>query len=141
MAGAVPDAIDNELLKALFGQASAILGTSASARYLALTTTADTKSTAGTEATGGGYARVRIDGANGFNAAPAGDSISNSVQITVGPFSGAVSASAPIVGVEMFDASSGGNRIAYWTLADQTKTYGNGDTFVIAIGALTFTSA
>lgn len=135
--GSKADAFENEVLKIATGQTSALTGISGTITpYLALFTGTLSGDTPGTEATGGGYARITT--ASKW-AAPSGGSVSNSVAISLAQFSGTVSSGAAFTHFGLYDASSGGNALYFGDLTDQTKTGSNGDTITFAIGALTLT--
>ena len=138
MAGSMTDTFEVDLLKAITGQATTILSTTPLTNiYCSLMTTMPTDSTAGTEATGGGYARVQTVGKWGT---PASGSVSNTTAVVFGPFSGTVSSGSAFLGFGLHTASSAGTLLAYGTFTDQTKTGGNGDTITLAVGALTITA-
>lgn len=73
--------------------------------YLGLTTTLPTEAAAGTEVAGGSYARVAVT----FNVA-AGSLADNTGAIT---FPAATADWGEVVGLEIWDASSAGNRLYY----------------------------
>lgn len=138
MAGSMTDAFEIDLLKAITAQATTILTTTPLASlHVGLFTVTPTDSTAGTEATGGGYARVD---SKGKWATPAAGAVSNNAAIAFAPFSGSVSAGAPFTAFGLFTAATGGTLLAYGTLSDQTKTGGANDTLSFASGALTITA-
>ena len=141
MAGSKADGFENDVLKAATGQATTILSTTPITAYLALFTSDPTDAgTAGTEATGGGYARITTAGKWG---APSGGVVSNDAQIAFAQFSGTVSAGAPFTHfmliTHLSNAPAAGNVLYVGTLTDQTKTGANGDTIVFNIGQLTLT--
>ncbi len=132
--GSKTDAFENAVLNIATGQAHGL--TLPITPYVGLLTVAPTDSTAGTEATGGGYARVDSSGKWG---APSGGAVSNNATISFAQFSGSVSAGAAFVAFGIYTASSGGTMLYWGALDDITKTGGNGDTISIASGALTLT--
>lgn len=138
MAGSKSDAWEVEVLKMATGQATSIITTTPITPYLALFTGTLTADSPGTEATGGGYARVSTAGKWGAPTSGAG-TVANSVAIALAQFTGAVSAGAPFTHFGLFDALTGGNALYYGDLTDQTKTGANGDTINFPIGALTVT--
>lgn len=137
MAGSLTDATEVDLLKQLTGQATTIFTTTPYMPYVALFTVAPTDSTAGTQATGGGYARISSAGLWGT---PSAGQVQNSAAITFAVFSGTVSAGAPFVAFGLFDALTSGNLICYGDLVDQTKTGANGDQMSFPIASLTVTA-
>lgn len=138
MAGSLTDAFEIDILKAITAQATTILTTTPlGALYVGLFTTTPTDATAGTEAAGGGYARVD---SKGKWATPAAGAVSNNAAIAFATFSGAVSAGAPFTAFGLFTAATAGTLLAYGTLSDQTKTGGTNDTLSFGAGALTITA-
>jgi hypothetical protein len=136
MAGSKADAFEIDVLKAATGQATTVLTTTPITVYLALFTGSLSGDTPGTEATGGGYARISTAGKWGT---PSAGSVSNTTAISFAAFTGTVSSGSAFTHFGLFDASSAGNALYYGDLTDQTKTGGNGDTITFAIGALTLT--
>ena len=112
------------------GQALGITGASAAAGtgmanvYVALFTAAPTDSTAGTEATGGSYARVTVACtlANWAGTQGAGTSVASSGTGGTTSNNNAVTFPTPtanwgiVTHTALYDATSGGNLIAYGTL-------------------------
>lgn len=96
--------------------------------YVALFTTMPTRSTAGTEVSGGAYARQAVT----FSAASAGTS-ANSGTLT---FPTATADWGTVLGVCICDASTAGNQMWYGTLT-ASRNVTNGTTFSIATSALT----
>ncbi len=76
--------------------------------YVALTTTAPTRTAAGTEAAYTGYARVATAASDWESAATA--AIQNAATIT---FGACTAGSSTVVGFDLYTASSGGTRIAF----------------------------
>lgn len=108
-----------------------VLGTTAYTKpttYVALYTVAPTDSTAGTEVTGGSYARLV-----GAWAASVGGASSNSGNLD---FTGMPACTVVAVGV--LDAITGGNLLVYGTLT-ANKVLDAGDTLRIATGDLDIT--
>ena len=130
MAGSKSDYFENELLDWACGNASDI-GTPNTA-YCALFTVAPTDSTAGTEVTGGSYAREDVS--SSFGAAAAG-AIANDTAIT---FTTATASWGTVVAFAIMDAVSGGN-ILYWGDVTPNKSVGDGDTAEFAIGDIDIT--
>lgn len=116
------------------------LGTSAPTMFttpakVRLTTTVPTNTTAGTELTGTGYTAGGTSLAgNTFSAASAG--------ATTGPATTALSwtngsgGAWSIVGVEIWDSAGSPLRWWYGTFTGQPISVANGNTFQIAVGAL-----
>lgn len=127
MADNLPDAIENELLDALVGTASYSVTTPIK---LALMTANGSDSAAGTEVTGGSYARQTID----FDAA-SGGTISNNAVIN---FTGMPACT--VVGIELYDSAGTPKRLAYGTLS-ASKVVAVGDTLQFAISAITLSLA
>lgn len=139
MAGSKADAFENAVLKIATGQSSGLTGLSGTITpYVALFTGSLSGDTPGTEATGGGYARITSAGAWGT---PSGGSVSNTTAISFAQFSGTVSSGAAFTHFGIFDAVTTGNALYYGDLTDTTKTGSNGDTITFAIGALTLTES
>lgn len=84
--------------------------------------------TGGVEVTGGSYARQSVT----FSAA-AGGSTANSALVT---FPTATAGWGTVLGIGLFDASTGGNLLYYGALT-ASKTVGIGDTISFAASALT----
>lgn len=119
---------ENKVLDHLFRNTSY---TSPSA-YIGYFNNAITDDSVPTEVSGNGYARVQID--NKMGSAASG-SITNSVSaITFPAASGGDHGT--VVAIAIFDASSGGNMLAYGTLS-ASKTISDGDQLNIAVGNLT----
>jgi hypothetical protein len=125
------DYAENKIIDAVF-RAQA-LGAPASL-YIALVTANGTDSTAGTEVTGGSYARQLITAslANMAGTQSAGSTTASSGTNGTTSNNNVITFPAPtanwgvIVGVEIWDAVSGGNRWAYGALT-VSKTVNNGD--------------
>ena len=127
MADNLPDTIENQLLDALVGTTSYTVTTPIK---LALMTANGSDSAAGTEVTGGSYARQTI----AWTAASSG-SISNSAVIN---FTGMPTAT--VVGIEVYDNAGSPKRLAYGALT-ANKTVASGDTVQFAIGSITLSLA
>lgn len=101
--------------------------------YAALYTVAPTKTTGGTEVSGGSYARVNIsDGTSDFTDPTGTGTTSNSAAIT---FPTATASWGTVVACAILDASTGGN-ILYFGDLTASKTVDSGDTVTFATGAL-----
>ena len=127
MADNLPDTIENQLLDALVGTTSYTVTTPIK---LALMTANGTDSAAGTEVTGGSYARQTI----AWSAAASG-SINNSAIIN---FTGMPAAT--VVGIEVYDSAGTPKRLAYGALT-ANKTVASGDTVQFAISSITLSLA
>jgi hypothetical protein len=137
---AMTDFLENKLIDFLFrGQALGITGASAAAGsgptalFIGLLTAAPSDSSAGTEVTGGSYARVSVSSslANwaGTQAAASttassgtGGTTSNNATITFP----APANWGTVVAIGIWDASTGGNLLMYGTQTPN-KTVNNGD--------------
>lgn len=129
---AFTDYAENQLLDYLFrGQAAPTLPTS---WFFGLVTVAGSDSAAGTEVTGGSYARVGVArslanfaGTQGAGTTVAssgtGGTTSNNVVVT---FAAPTANWGSVVGFEIWDALTGGNRWVYGAVAPN-KTVNNGD--------------
>lgn len=130
MAG-LTDAAEADIAKLLTGQATSIWTTTPLTPYVGLLTVIPTDSTAGTEVTGGSYARVT--GASKFGAPTGTTQVANNAAIT---FPTATADWGAVVGFGIYSASTSGTLLAFGTV---TKTIQNGDTASFAIGALVIT--
>lgn len=124
MAGNLTDTIENQLLDALVGTASYSVTTPIK---LALVTANGSDSAAGTEVTGGSYARQTI----AFGSASSGQ-IANSSVIN---FTGMPTCT--VVGIELYDSAGTPKRLAYGALA-ASKSVTSGDTVQFAASSVTF---
>jgi hypothetical protein len=98
--------------------------------HLALYTTAPTDAGGGTQVTGGGYARQAIT----FGApSPAGE-ITNTSAVS---FTASGASFGTVVAVGIFDASSGGNLLAWSPIT--SATVNDGDTITFGIGDIDVT--
>jgi hypothetical protein len=131
------DAAEIDLLKQYTGQATTMFTTTPYTPYLALFTVAPTDGGAGTEATGGGYARIACAGAW---AVPLAGTVVNNAPIALAAFTGAVSALAPFVAFALFAAATGGTYVITGPLTDATKTGAAADQMVFAPGDLVLTA-
>ena len=105
--------------------------------YIGLFTSDPTDSASGTEVSGNGYARIRID--NKMASATTGSdnsSIVSNSNITFAAASGGAFGTVTHIGI--FDASSSGNLLAHGALT-ASKTISDGDSFQINSGSLTIT--
>ena len=105
--------------------------------YVALSTTDPTESGTGiTEPSGGGYSRVTTSGAT-WSTASTG-TLNNSAEISFPTATGDWAGGANLTAFAIFDASTGGNMIAYADLTTARAVL-NGDTAKFAVGALVCT--
>jgi hypothetical protein len=133
MAGSKSDVWEVDLLKLATGQATTIATTTAFANvYVALFTAAPSDSSAGTEVSGGSYARV--DSKTKW-ATPASGTVSNNATIA---FPTATADWGTVVAFGIMTALSGGS-LLYWGTLSANKTIANGDTASFAAGTLTLT--
>lgn len=105
--------------------------------YLGLFTSDPTDSASGTEVSGSGYARIRID--NKMAAATTGSdnsSIVSNADITFAAASGGDFGTITHIGI--FDALTSGNLLAHGALT-ASKVISDGDTMQINSGSLTIT--
>ena len=123
MADNLPDTIENQLLDALVGTSAYTVTTPIK---LALVTANGSDSAAGTEVTGGSYARQTI----AFDAASSG-SIANNAAIS---FTGMPACT--VVGIEIYDSAGSPKRLAYGPLT-ASRTVTSGDTVQFASSAVT----
>lgn len=130
MAGSATDYLENAVIDHAYTGKTALTKPTV---HVALFTVAPTDSTAGTEVSGGSYARVATAGAD-WNAA-SGGAASNANAIT---FPTPTAGWGTIVAIGGFDASSAGNLLWY---SDQTpnKTVNSGDPVSIPAGDLDIT--
>lgn len=139
MAGSFTDAFEVEILKIITGQATSIVTTTPITPYLALFTAAPTDAAGGTEATGGGYARV--SSASKWAAPTSGaGTVTNNATISFTTFTGTVSSGSAFVACAIFDASTSGNMLGWADLTDITKTGANGDTISFPASSITITA-
>lgn len=127
MADNLTDLAENGLLDHLVGTASLTITTPIK---LALVTANGTDAAAGTEVTGGSYARQTI----AFGAA-SGGTISNS-----GTISFTNMPAATVVGIEVYDSNGTPKRLFYGPLT-ASKTTTAGDTLQFAAGSITLSLA
>lgn len=137
------DYLENKLIDQLFRGVAYTFPTSL---YAALFTVTPTDSTAGTEVTGGSYARVAIacNSTNFSNTQNSGTGVSTGSTGTTTNLTAITWATAPtanwgsVVGCALMDASTAGNVMAFCVLGT-AKTINNGDPAPsFAAGALTF---
>jgi hypothetical protein len=133
MAGSKSDVYEVDVLKATTGQATTILSTTPlTAVWIALFTTAPSDSAAGTEVTGGAYAR---QDSKGKWAVPSAGSVATNAVVT---FPTASANWGTVAAFAIMSASTGG-AILMWGDLTASKTVNSGDTASFASGALTLT--
>lgn len=120
------DYLENAALNHVFRNTSL---TSPAAVYLALYTVAPTDAGGGTQVTGAGYARQAIT----FGA-PSGGAISNTSAVS---FTASGGNYGTVVAVGIFDASTGGNLLAWDGIT--SATINDGDTLNFPIGDIDIT--
>mgnify|MGYP007010097821 CR=1 FL=1 len=130
--GSKSDVYEVDVLKATTGQATTILTTTPITPWIALFTVAPSDSAAGTEVSGGSYARVS---SAGKWAAPSAGSVSTNAAVTFATASGNW---GTVVAFAVMTASSGGS-ILMWGTLTTSKAVNTGDTASFASGALTLT--
>lgn len=144
MAGSFKDAFEVKILDAIFRTNTGVtvetaLGLGADKLYIGLYTTTPSDSAAGTEVTGGSYARVEIDrnltGAQWDAPAGSPTTTSNSVVLN---FPTATANWGTVNGMAIHDLSSGGVQIM-WADLTVAKAVNNGDTASFAIGDIDVT--
>lgn len=105
--------------------------------YVALYTVAPTDSTAGTEVTGGNYARQQVlPAAWSDPSAGVQGETDNEAAVEFPVATVQWSGGAAVVAVGILDSLAAGNLLLYGDLDDQSKVVGVGDQFTFAIGAL-----
>lgn len=124
MAGSLTNYAENKVLDHVLGTTTYTKPTT----YVALYSVAPTDSTAGTEVTGGSYARIA-----GAWTASSGGASSNSGNLD---FTGMPAITVVAIGI--LDASTGGNLLVHGTLT-ANKVLDAGDTLRIATGDLDIT--
>ena len=128
MAGSFSDYLEDKLLKHAFTNTTY---TPASTLYVALYTVAPSDSGGGTEVSGGSYSRTSV----AFSVSGTGTLCTNSSAVE---FAAATASWGTVVAVSVYDASTGGNMLAWADLA-ANKTIDSGDIFRIPAGDLDIT--
>jgi len=118
--------LETEILDHVFGGSAY---TAPTTLYLALYTAAPGETGGGTEVSGGAYARQSV----AFTTT--GNTTSNSAAVE---YPTATSSFGTVTHVGVFDASTGGNLMAYATLSS-SKTIDTGDVFRVPAGDLDIT--
>jgi hypothetical protein len=130
------DTYSELLLNALFNAAA---WTIPATFYLALFSVTPTHNTAGTEATGSGYARKSItSNTTNWPTISSGQVITNGVAFAFAQATGTWSSGSNMTGAALMDAASSGNIYYAGDLTVQ-KPVISGDTASFSIGALTIT--
>ena len=127
MADNLPNIIENQLLDALVGTATYSVTTPIK---LALVTANGDDASAGTEVTGGSYARQTVT----FGSA-SGGSITNGSAISFTDMP-----AVTVVGIEIYDSAGSPKRLAYGALTS-SRTVTAGDTVQFASSAITLSLA
>lgn len=133
--GSFSDYLEAKVLDHVFGATSY---TPPATLYLAAFTANPSDSGGGTECTGGSYARKAVTNNTTNFPNASGTSPTSKSNGTVITFVQATAAWGTVSGVGVFDASSGGNLIA-WSALASNKVIDTDDFLEIAAGALTFT--
>lgn len=123
MANNIVQAEANRLLDASFGTTAYTAPTGA--MKLALATTTGTNTTAGTEVTGGSYARQTLVMGSASAGANANTAVINFTSMPA----------ATVTGIDVYD-SNGTPRRAWWGALTASKTTGSGDTLSFAVSAI-----
>ncbi len=131
--GSKSDAYEADVLRATTGQTTTVLSTTPITPWIALFTSNPTDSAAGTEVSGGSYARHN---SSGKWAAPTGTTSVSTNAICAFPTASANWGT--ITGFAIMTASSGGTMLMWGALA-ASKVVNSGDTPSFASGALTLT--
>lgn len=128
------DYMEHELLKWQTGQANA-LDDGLITPYIGAFTAAPSDSTAGTEASYAGYARVS---AASKWAAPASSQVASNAQVLFA--ANTSGSSVTIVALGLFNASTSGNLLRYQVL-DTPLIVANGDQINLPSGSIVFTES
>jgi hypothetical protein len=142
---AMSDYLENQLIDQLFRGQSA---PPTSSLYIALFTSTPTDSTAGTEPSGNGYARVAVTSALSAWAGTQGTGTTTASSGSTGTTSNNTSITFPtplatwgvVTHFGIFDASTGGNMLFHGALTI-TKTINQDDTVAFPAGSLSLTFA
>ncbi|MBE7419852.1 MAG: hypothetical protein HS128_19270 [Ideonella sp.] len=132
-AGALTDALETSLINHLFRGTAY---TAPSTWYVGLLTGACSDSAAGTEVSGGSYARVGVASGTGTWAATAGGNGTTS-NVSAVNFATPSAGWGTVTHFGLYDASTAGNLLVCSALT-ASKTINSGDTVSFAAGALTF---
>jgi hypothetical protein len=132
MAGSLSRYLKAALLEEAFGATNF---TAPVTLYLALFTVAPTDAGGGTEVTGGSYARKAVTNNTTNFPAVTGTSTKLSVLHVAQSFTTASASWGTVVAYAWFDASSGGNMLA-WADVTVPQTVDNGATVTVAVDAI-----
>jgi hypothetical protein len=132
--GSKSDAYELEILKLTTGQATTLFTSTPMTPFLALFTADPSDSAAGTEVTGGSYARQPASSSSKW-AAPAAGSVTTNAVIT---FPTASANWGTVTGFALMSAVTGGTLLMWGTLT-ASKVVNSGDTASFAAGQLTLT--
>lgn len=135
MAGSFSDFLEQKVLNHVFG---ATAYSAPGTLYFALFTAAPSDSGGGTEVTGGSYARVALTNNTTNFPNATGTSPTSKSNGTVITFPTATANWGTVVAFGIFDASSGGNLIA-WADLNTSRTINSSDTASFGVGSLTIT--
>lgn len=135
MSGQLSSYLENALLLQLLNGGAAVTPANV---YLALFTTLPSGGAGGTEASGGGYARLAVLTDNSHWTVTA-NSAANAADLAMFTASGAVSSSANIVGFGLYDASTSGNLLAYAPVATPAAITTSGQVPTFTAGTLVLT--
>jgi hypothetical protein len=122
------DAIINHVLRATS------LTSPGSNVWVALYTNSQGEADSGTEAAGGSYARVRVQGTGAWNA-PSNGATANTATITF-PQASAAWGQINSVGIKDSSTSTGTDNLLYYGDLNSPRTVNNGDTFTFPAGDL-----
>lgn len=136
MAGSMTDVFEKKVLDHIFRNAS--LGLDATNVWVGLFTVAPSDSAAGTEVTGGAYARVAVVRTGAGWDAAAGASPATTSNTGAITFPTASAAWGTVTHFGIFDAATAGN-LLYWADLAASKAVGSGDSASFAAGALDVT--
>lgn len=126
------DAVEIDLLKLFTGQATTIFATTPITPYIGLHTAAPSDSSAGTEATGNGYARQSMVAASW--ATPSAGSVANTAACL---FPAATGSGYTLLGAGLFNAVTAGNLLRWQAITSLALAIGDQANF--PIGAIVFT--
>lgn len=135
MAGSMTDVFEKKVLDFIFRNTS--MGLDGTNVWVGLFTAAPSDSAAGTEVSGGSYARVAVarTGA-GWNAATGTLALTDNTNAVTFPVATANWGTITHFGI--FDASTAGN-LMYWANVDTSKVVNTNDTASFAAGAIDIT--
>lgn len=135
MAGSMSDYFEKKVLDNIFRSVS--LGLDATNVWVGLFTVAPTDSAAGTEVTGGAYARMPVI-RTGTGWTAAAGALAATTNVSVVTFPTATASWGTVVAFGIFDALTAGN-LLYWGDLTTLKIVGIGDTAFVAASAISIT--